>query len=123
MGLFNFIKQKPTEPIKQPEDFYNIKITDEFVSIEHSRFVIEKIDWKDIEEIKIITTNEGPFLPDFWIGLLGKKNRCLLPQGAKRYDEVYSIISKYKKFNFENVIAATVSTDNKEFLVWTKPQK
>jgi hypothetical protein len=112
-----------TEPRTQPEDFYDIKITNEFVSVSHPRFGKEQINWKDIETIKIVTTDEGPFLPDFWIGLFGQKVKCLLPQGAKGYEEVYNIISKYDQFNFENVIAATGSTDNNEFLVWTRSKK
>jgi hypothetical protein len=122
MGLFDFMKQKLTEPKKQPEDFYDIKITDEFVSVSHPKFGEEQIKWKDIETIKIITTDEGPFLPDFWIGLFGQNKKCLLPQGARGYDEVYDIISKYDRFNFENVIAATGSTDNNEFLIWIRSQ-
>jgi len=33
---------------------------------------------------------------------------------------VYDIVSKYKGFNFENVIAAAVCTENQEFIVWRK---
>ena len=120
MGLFNFWKQKLNESRKQPEDFYDILITNELVSISHPRFGKEAILWKEIDQIKIITTNEGPFLPDLWIGLFGKMNKCRLPQGAKGYDEVYDIISMYENFNFENMIAAATSTDNNEFLVWER---
>jgi hypothetical protein len=37
MGLFNFIKQKLTETKKQSADFYDIKITEELVSVSHPR--------------------------------------------------------------------------------------
>src|SRR5260221_13521967 len=106
MGIFDFIHQKLTGPRKQPEDFYVTKVTGKFVSVEHPKFGKYQIDWDEVEEIKIITTDEGPILPDVWIGLFGKGNKCLIPQGAKGYDKVYNIVSKYEGFSFENVIGA-----------------
>jgi hypothetical protein len=52
--------------------------------------------------------------------LLGQNECYFIPQGAKGYDEVYAIVSKYENFNFENVIKSISSTDNAEFELWTK---
>jgi len=120
MGLFDFLKKKLPESGKQPEDYYNVTITDKFVLVEHPKWGSSQIDWKEIVEIKIITTDEGPFLPDVWIVLIGNGSKCQIPQGAKEYDVIYDLISKYEGFNFENVIAAASCTENKEFLVWTR---
>ncbi len=116
MGLFDFLKNKP----KQPEDYFEVTITDEMVSVEHPQRKKEQVKWADIETIKIITTDQGPAQPDVWIALLGSETGCLIPQGAKGYDEIYDRISQYEDFNFENVIKAMGSTDNEEFLVWSK---
>jgi hypothetical protein len=118
MGLFDFLKRG--EKRTNPEDSFNVTITDESVTVEHPQRAKEQIKWTEIESIKIITTDEGPFLPDVWIALLGRESGCMIPQGAKGYDEIYNMISKYEHFNFENVIAAMSSTDNQEFLVWSK---
>ena len=116
MGLFDFLKGKP----KQPEDFFVVTITNEKVTVEHPQRKKEEVKWIDIETIKIITTDQGPFQPDVWLALLGRETGCLIPQGAKGYDEIYDTVSKYEDFNFENVIKAMGSTDNEEFLVWEK---
>ena len=74
----------------------------------------------EIEEIKIVNTDEGPFLPDVWLLLIGKEKECSIPQGSKGWDEVYDIISKYEGFNFENVIQSATCTENKTFEIWNK---
>ena len=116
MALFDFLKRRP----KQPEDYFAVTVTNETVTVEHPQRKKEKVNWADIESIKIITTDQGPLQPDVWLALLGSQSGCLIPQGAKGYDEIYDIVSAYEGFNFEEVIKAMGCTDNQEFLVWTK---
>ena len=80
----------------------------------------EKILWKDILEIKFINTDSGPAAPDVWLTILGKNSACLIPQGAKGFETVYDIVSKYEGFNFENVTKSMRSTNNDEFILWKK---
>jgi hypothetical protein len=117
MGFFSnlFKKQK-----RNPEDDFIVTITNELIKIEHPNRKTEQIYWKNIDIIKLINTDEGPWLPDIWLALLGKEEGCLIPQGAKGYDEVYEIVSKYEGFNFENVIKSMSCTDNEEFELWTR---
>jgi hypothetical protein len=118
MGFLSnlFKKSKP----KNPEDDFKVTITKDLIRIEHPQRKTEQINWQNIEEIKLINTDEGPWLPDVWLALLGQNEGCLLPQGAKGYEEVYEIVSKYENFNFENVIKSMACTDNAEFELWTK---
>lgn len=103
-----------------PEDQFKVTITESFVQLEHPARRTEMIHWVDIKQIKLINTDKGPWLPDLWLALLGDNNGCLIPQGAKGYDEVYDIVSKYRGFNFENVIKSIRCTDNAEFQLWTR---
>ena len=119
MGLLDRLFKKKEER-KQPEDYYDISITDEYVKVEHPKRNIEEIKWNEIEEISIVTTDEGPFLPDVWLMLIGNGKGCSMPQGAPKYDEVYDIVSKYDGFDFEEVIKAATSTDNAKFELWKK---
>ncbi|GCC52591.1 hypothetical protein SanaruYs_28280 [Chryseotalea sanaruensis] len=119
MGLFDFLK-KNKDRMKDPEDYFQVTINDEGVIVEHPKREKEQVKWADIDNIKIITTDQGPFQPDVWLALLGKDSGCLIPQGAKGHEEVYNVVSKYDRFDFENVIKAMSSTDNQEFLVWTR---
>ena len=111
-----FGKSKP----KNPENEYLVTITEEFIKIEHPRRKTEQILWKDINEIRLINTDEGPFLPDVWLALIGKDSGCLIPHGAKGYDTVYNVVSKYDNFNFENVIKSMACAKNDQFLLWTR---
>jgi hypothetical protein len=119
MGLFDFLK-KDKAKMKKPEDHFKVTITDEGVVVEHPKRKTEQIKWANITSIRIMTTDQGPFQPDVWLALLGSDSGCLIPQGAKGYEEVYNIVSKYDRFDFENVIKAMSSSDNQEFLVWTR---
>lgn len=118
MGILEKIFGKPKP--KNPEDNFIVTITDEFIRIEHPERKTEEILWNDIEEIKLINTDAGPFAPDVWLALLGENSGCLIPQGTKGFETVYDIISKYENFNFENFISSMSCTDNKEFLLWKK---
>jgi len=51
---------------------------------------------------------------------LSEEDSCLIPQGAKGFDNVYDAVSKYNGFNFENFIKSMSCTDNAEFDLWTK---
>ncbi len=118
MGFFSqFFKKKVP---RNPEDDFTVTVTDEFIKVEHPSRKTEQISWENIEEIKLINTDQGPWLPDIWLTLLGQNEGCLIPTGTKGYEEVYEIVSKYKDFNFENVINSMSCTENAEFELWRK---
>jgi len=118
MGFFNnlFLKEKS----KNTEDDFIVTITDNYVRVEHPNRKTEEICWNDIIEIRFINTNTGPFAPDIWLALIGSSSGCLIPQGAKGCDKIYDIVSKYDGFDFENVIKSMSSSDNEQFLLWTR---
>ena len=105
---------------KNPEDDYLVTLTDEYVQVIYPDGTSGRVNWNEIAEIKIRTTNEGPFLPDVWLILIGKDTTCSIPQGAGGYDEVYDIVSKYEGFSFEQVIKSMTCTDNAEFELWKR---
>ena len=118
MGLFSFFKSKSSKT--QPEDLFQITIDNYGVKVEHPKRNTEHINWEDIEEIKLINTDTGPFAPDIWLALLGKESGCLIPHGANGYEKVYDKVSKYPNFNFENVINSMTCSTNEEFLLWSR---
>ena len=106
--------------IKQPEDYFEVTITDTFLEVTHPKIDTKQILWKEINEIKLINTNAGPFLPDIWMSLRGENSSCLIPHGSLGFNKVYDIVSKYKGFDFENVTKSMRCTDNQEFLIWKR---
>lgn len=118
MGLFDKLFNK--NPRKSPEEEYTVTITDDYVKVEHPRVQTGKILWININSIKLINTDEGPWNPDIWLVLIGDNEGCVIPHGAKGFNEVYDIISKYDNFNFENFGKSMTTTENEEFDLWTK---
>ena len=121
MGIFNklFKRQEPKKATNPESDFL-VTITDIYIRVDHPNRKTEQVLWDNIQEIKLINTDEGPWFPDIWLALIGKEDGCLIPHMAKGFDEVYEIISKYEKFNFENWCKSMTCTDNAEFPIWIK---
>lgn len=122
MGFLSKIFGQKVQPTreKQLEDFYEVELTEKAIIVTHPKRPTEQIDWSDIEEIKLANTDEGPFLPDVWMILMGNNKGCSIPQGSEGWDKVYDIVSKYEGFNFENVIKSASCTDNQTFELWKK---
>lgn len=116
-------KELPKQQPKYPEDDFIITITNDHVKIQHPGRKEESIYWTDIEEIRLVNTDQGPWMPDVWLALVGKETGCLVPQGAKGFEEVYDIVSKYEGFDFQKVIESMSCTDNTQFLVWKRGVK
>jgi hypothetical protein len=118
MGFFS--KLFGEKKSQNPEGDFMITITDEIVRVEHPNRKTEEILWKDINEIRFINTVGGPFTIDVWLALIGDSSGCIVPQGTKGCEQVYDIVSKYDGFDFESVIKSMSSTDNEQFLLWTR---
>lgn len=107
-------------PPLYPESEFVVTVTSDFVRVEHPSITTQNIFWSDLNEVSIITTDEGPLNPDVWLVLKGDVGGCRIPQGCTGYDSVYDIVSAYDGFDFDEVIKAMTSTDNNEFLLWQR---
>ena len=103
-----------------PESEYNITVTDDFVRVEHPSNPTENIFWYDLQQVSIVTTDEGPFSADVWLVLKGQAGTIRVPQGNPGYDIVYDHVSGLEGFNYQGVIDAMMSTENNEFILWKK---
>ena len=103
-----------------PEGLFTVIMTEEGNACEHPQRKREFIQWDEINEIGIVTTDEGPFLPDLWLLLIGDNNGCSIPQGAVGYQELYDRISQFPGFDFQAVIEASMCTDNARFTCWKR---
>jgi len=80
----------------------------------------EIIEWSDLKEVTIITTDEGPFVDDvFWV-LSGSVSGCLVPSEADGVQELIAYLQKLPDFDNEVVIKAMGSSENAKFVCWTK---
>jgi len=107
-------------PLHYPESEYIVTVTDDLIRVEHPANETTNIFWYDLQEVSIITTDEGPFAADVWLVLKGNAGTIRIPQGNPGYDTVYDRVSGLEGFNFQGVIDAMMSTENNEFILWKK---
>ena len=102
------------------ESFFVVSVDDHSVSYQHPSGAIETIDWSDLRCVEIVTTDQGPFLPDvFWV-LTGKENeRCTIAQGARGEETLIDHLLNLPGFDNESMIRAMGSVSNERFLCWT----
>jgi hypothetical protein len=83
----------------------------------------EQIQWPEVIEIRIITTDEGPFQVDVFFALVGSDgNGCLIPHdAAERTGLLEELQSRFPDLDNEIVIKAMGCASNNDFLIWKKP--
>lgn len=81
---------------------------------------IETVRWDDLQEVGIITTNEGPFSEDVFWFLAGSKGGCVVSSGARGMKELLERLQKLPNFDNEAVIKAMGSTTNNKFQCWKR---
>ena len=75
----------------------------------------ESIRWRDLREVQIVTTDQGPFVDDvFWL-LIGEDGGCLVPSQAEGMSALLERLGELPDFDHRAVIEAMGSTDNNRF--------
>jgi hypothetical protein len=103
-----------------PEHLFIVKYTETDIAITDFDKNNDSINWSEIEKIKIITNDSGPWGMDFWWILIGKNKVISIPQGATGESEIGTKFSQLNKFNHEELLKAVQSTKNAEYLCWEK---
>jgi hypothetical protein len=83
----------------------------------------EQIRWADVAEIRIITTDQGPYAEDVYFALGdGKGAGCLIPHDAAvRTKLLEELHSRFPGLDDDMVVKAMGSTSNNNFLIWKRP--
>jgi hypothetical protein len=84
----------------------------------------EEIAWKDIDEIRIFTTSEGPFVEDVFFALVGNDGKgCLIPHdAAARVQLLDELHARFAGLDDAAVISAMGSTSDGSFLIWKRAE-
>jgi hypothetical protein len=82
-----------------------------------------RIDLKDLKMIKIITTAEGPWKEDmfWWFFTHSEKPELIVPGLMIDSNEIRLLQKHLPDINNEEIIKACSLTNNREFIVWQKP--
>lgn len=83
----------------------------------------ETIRWDEVNRIRIVTTDDGLFSEDmFWVFENAAQTKgCFVENGAEGLRDLLKHIQTFEGFNNLNVVEASGSTRNAEFIVWTRP--
>lgn len=82
----------------------------------------EEISWDSLEEIRIITTDQGPYREDVFFALLNSAGTgCLVPHDAAvRTNLLGELQARFPGLDDNMVIKAMGSTSNNTFLIWKR---
>jgi hypothetical protein len=81
--------------------------------------VIEHVRWAQLINVTIATTDEGPFVEDFfWLLREADGSGCAISGGQAEASGLLEKLQKLPRFNNEAVIVASGSTSNALFVCW-----
>jgi hypothetical protein len=117
MGLLDSLHGKGPPPERERVTFDDEAVTRRMVDGS-----TETVRWDELEEVWILTTDEGPFVEDvYWMLVAGEgKGGCAVPQGAEGSDRLLERLQQLPGFDNDAVIAAMGSTDNARFVCWRR---
>ena len=103
-----------------PESTYHVTWDASAITCTSPSGEIQSVAWRDLQSVVLRTTDAGPFIADVFWFLQGSASICMVPQGARGEPELLHRLQELPDFNSEAVIAGMSSTDNAEFLCWSR---
>ena len=109
--------QSRARAVPTPAGDYEVIVTDETLSCTHPSRPTETVRWNDIVEIRLVTTSDGPLLPDMWFVFVGRIGGCSLPSEAKGFEQLWPVFdNRFPGFDHGKVVKAEVGED--ETTLW-----
>lgn len=86
----------------------------------HRGNLIESVTWDDLQRVKILTTDQGPFIEDVFYVLFGTEDGCVVPHGAAESTDLLGRLQALPGFDNEAVVDAMTCVENNEFECWER---
>ena len=110
MGIMSFFRRAPVEKVEVDDVGVERRMVDGRV---------ERIGWKDLASVSVITTSEGPEMEDLYICLQAADGSgCAVPNGLAA--PVLGYLTKLPGFDVDSLVRAFCSTDDAQFLCWSR---
>jgi hypothetical protein len=100
--------------------FPSVAFDDESVTVARSYAKRESVQWRDLQEVRIVTTSAGPFAEDVFFVLVGRKSGCVVPHS--KVDPLLPRLQALPGFDNAALIRAMGSADEAVFTVWRAPE-
>ena len=90
------------------------------VACRHPDGSTQSIRWADLQEVRIETTNAGPFLDDvFWV-LSDQESQCVIPSESLGVQLLLERLQTLPSFDNNAVIRAMSCAENQQFICWRR---
>ena len=110
--MFGFLKRKPPSAVQ---------IDDLGVRRTLGSGKVEQVAWRDLVEVQIVTTDEGPYVDDVFFLLIGRdETGCVVPQEDPQSGALLSRLQALPDFDNGKVIEAMGCAENARFVCWKK---
>ena len=98
-----------------------VQIDDEGVAVETKRG-IERVAWDEIQQVRILTTDSGPWSEDvYFLPESGVNKGCAVPHAAAvRTGLLDELHARLKGVRDDKVIEAMGCASNNSFMIWQK---
>jgi hypothetical protein len=128
--MFNFFRDQIESPIKNflrqlQERSAKFRVTERFSIIDDgierqlSNGVSERILGQDVTKISIVTTDQGPFVDDFFYLFQTTSSGMIVPIGwAEKIQLTAWLHQRFAGLNSEGIVAAAGSCVNAQFVLW-----
>ena len=117
--LCSLFRCYPTPGVR--ESLYCIALDKQDIKLSYRGKEKQAMNWADLKEVAIVTTDEGPFRCDFYWILCGTSSKMVIPKGAIGESQLLQELQQLPNFDNEAVILACTSADNNSFTCWHKP--
>jgi hypothetical protein len=115
--------------VKHPENYANeasaksqfiVRLSESRVECERPDGEVEAVCWDDLQQVELLNTDEGPWLPDvFWV-LHGTHGGCVIPWGATGGSELMERLQRLPDFDNAVILDGAASTRNETRVCWTR---
>jgi hypothetical protein len=120
--VMNFLRKIFGKEKKAKNTFGTVEFDDDEVVYYHPQDGPQSIKWEKLDEVGIVTTDDGPCVEDVFFMLLDttQKNGCAIPQGADGVGDLIERLQQLENSSNEELIKAMGCTDNNRFVLWKK---
>jgi hypothetical protein len=110
--------QPREEPHRVADSTWVVSVSEEEVSCEKPDGTTDNLRWDQLEAVWLVTTEESTESPDVLWVLDGRKDCCVIPQGARGEERLLERLQRLPGFKNQAVIEAAASRENRKFECW-----
>ena len=103
-----------------PESRFVVRLGESEVVCERPDGTRERVAWHELQRVEIVSTSDGPMVPDtLWL-LLGETGGCAIPWGATGEAELLQRLQALPGFDNQAVIGAASDGTDARRLCWQR---